>query len=122
MVGRPRPDFMARCDPIDVTKMLEGTNCRGDPHLIQQGRKSFPSGHTSRNLKIDDFTSDTFQGVMFIALFWAHEQRVFARGRPVQIIPIILVISFAIYVGLTRFEDHRHHWQDSNVLLPQLVI
>ena len=68
-VGRPRPDFFFRCwpdrgfpDDVNVfTIQKDGTQdlkCTGDLAVLIEGRKSFPSGHSS-------FSFSTFGFVLF---------------------------------------------------------
>ena len=63
-VGRPRPDLLARCDP-DATKsfnstvgsvsdqidegirLVSWTICRNPGSVLDEGFRSFPSGHSS---------------------------------------------------------------------------
>ncbi|GFR68559.1 lipid phosphate phosphatase-like protein [Elysia marginata] len=51
-VGRPRPDFFERCfeePPDDINRLAEAM-CDRDPETVDQGYKSFPSGHATSNI------------------------------------------------------------------------
>ena len=52
LTGKPRPDIVARCQLPDnyiepALTLTSWTVCTGDPHVIKDGFKSWPSGHSS---------------------------------------------------------------------------
>ncbi|KAF7683360.1 Phospholipid phosphatase 5 [Astathelohania contejeani] len=98
-VGSLRPDFLDRC------KLINGI-CTGNPDSIIEGRKSFPSGHTSF----------VFCGTMF-TIFFINSKRLRKHYNALikyliaGLISVILCI-IAIGVGLSRILDHRHRLKD----------
>ena len=62
-VGRPRPDLIARCKPKEGTpehKLVNVEVCtETDHHVLHDGWRSFPSGHSSL----------AFSGLGFLALY-----------------------------------------------------
>ena len=56
-VGGLRPDFVARCQPDLSANNSNEILCRGKPSLVDEGRRSFPSGHASSNFSLYIFTS-----------------------------------------------------------------
>ncbi|CAG7847294.1 SubName: Full=Related to DPP1-diacylglycerol pyrophosphate phosphatase {ECO:0000313/EMBL:CCA71019.1} [Serendipita indica DSM 11827] len=106
-VGRLRPDFLDRCQ-------WNGRYCTGyspfysaDTSLIRDGRRSFPSGHSSA----------AFAGMAFLFFYFADKTDCF-RKRP-QFAPrswrssVLLRVSITIsplflstWIAVTRLEDY----------------
>lgn len=91
-VGRFRPDFYARCKPLNNI-------CTGSLYEMDKGRRSFPSGHTSTT------TCTT------IYMFFKHRntrERVLLKN--VVFASICLMIS--VVVAVSRVIDKKHFVSD----------
>ncbi|KAF3328873.1 lipid phosphate phosphatase 2-like protein [Carex littledalei] len=105
-VGRPRPDFFWRCFPDgkEVYDRVAGeVICHGITKVINDGHKSFPSGHTSC----------AFAGLGFVSLYLSGKIMAFdKRGHVSKLCIVFLPFLAASLVGISRVSDYRHHWQD----------
>ncbi|KAI3952352.1 hypothetical protein MKX01_005219 [Papaver californicum] len=91
-VGRPRPVFFWRCFPYGMgvfdimTKIVQ---CTEEKKVINEGQKSFPSGHTS------------FAGLGFLAWYLAGKIRVFdCKGHVAKLCLLFLPLLVASLVGV----------------------
>ncbi|KAE8541513.1 hypothetical protein D1P53_002875 [Cryptococcus gattii VGV] len=130
-VGRPRPDLIARCMPVEgatdhpVFGLSNVSICTNtNAFILDDGFKSFPSGHSSMS----------FAGLGFLSLYLAGKMHLWDNGghrvsqHPLKISVVHpLIPEFpsktrawaalspllgAAMVAISRTEDNRHHWQD----------
>ncbi|CAD5209496.1 unnamed protein product [Bursaphelenchus okinawaensis] len=110
-VGRLRPNFLDVCQPTfdwrhncTTHEYLTDYECTADRSkwAMKDARLSFFSGHSSMSMS----------AAMFIVVYL--QSRAAGECWLNTLIPILQSISFcgAIYVGLTRIFDHKHHWSD----------
>ncbi|KAF8010187.1 hypothetical protein BT93_J0966 [Corymbia citriodora subsp. variegata] len=86
-----------------VYDQLGNVICHGKRSVIDEGHKSFPSGHTSWS----------FTGLGFLSLYLAGKIKAFDRkGHVAKLCIIFLPLLVASLVGISRVDDYWHHWQD----------
>lgn len=118
LVGRPRPDFLARCQPPGFDPNFPNFEllpqipvCHAKGAVLWEARRSMPSGHSS----------SSFCFSTFMALFLFHQVFV-GRARRLTGLRIALAafaMAPAVYISLSRIIDFRHHWED--VLVGSLI-
>ncbi|XP_013200355.1 phospholipid phosphatase 5 [Amyelois transitella] len=102
ITGRPRPDFFYRCFPDGVEK--PDMECTGDPQDVMDGRKSFPSGHSSLS-----FCSLGVASAWLCGRLGTLARR---RGSAPRVLACLAPLVAAAAVAMSRSCDYHHHWQD----------
>ncbi|KAL5511158.1 hypothetical protein ACEPAH_4373 [Sanghuangporus vaninii] len=115
-VGRPRPDVISRCQPPPGIEnpeygLVTVEICtQTDVHIIRDGFRSFPSGHSSLS----------FAGLGFLSFYLAGKMHLFdEKGHTTKAWISLTPLSGAALVAISRTMDYRHHWQD--VLVGSLI-
>ncbi|CAE1300903.1 DPP1 [Acanthosepion pharaonis] len=106
IVGRPRPDFFWRCFPNGV--YVENMECTGHREKIIEGRKSFPSGHSTI----------AFSGLGYTTFYLLGKLHCFnqnGRGYLWRLLVSFVPVFLALIVALSRTCDYHHHWQDVTI-------
>ena len=102
-VGRPRPDLISRCKPATTTPkdvLVDISVCtETDHHILHDGWRSFPSGHSSF----------AFAGLGYLSLFFFGQMHVLRPrtdlGRALLAIAPLLG---AALIAISRCEDYRY--------------
>ncbi|XP_041812640.1 phosphatidic acid phosphatase type 2D [Chelmon rostratus] len=107
-VGRLRPNFLSVCNityaSINCTpgSYVSQVTCRQpNQKMVEEARKSFFSGHAS-------FAMYT----MLYLAFYLQARLSWRGARLLRPLIQFLLVMIAIYTGLTRISDYRHHPSD----------
>ncbi|TFK92111.1 acid phosphatase/Vanadium-dependent haloperoxidase [Polyporus arcularius HHB13444] len=108
-VGRPRPDVIDRCQPMagaadpPLGLSTVAICTQTDIHILRDGWRSFPSGHSSLS----------FAGLGFLSFYLAGKLHLFdEKGHTVKAWISLVPLAGAALVAISRTMDYRHHWQD----------
>lgn len=110
MVGRPRPDLIARCKPLQgsanapIFGLVTSKICtQTDRFIMRDGFRSFPSAHSSLS----------FAGLGFLSFYLAGKLHLFdEKGYTGKSWVSLTPLVGAALIAISRTMDYRHHWQD----------
>lgn len=105
--GKPRPDLIARCQPLEgsadppVFGLSNITICtQTDKAIMADGFRSFPSGHSS----------SAFAGLFYLSLYLAAKLHVLDnRGEVWRTFVVLIPTLAASCIAMSRIMDARHH-------------
>ncbi|KAA0705235.1 Phospholipid phosphatase 3 [Triplophysa tibetana] len=106
-VGRLRPHFLSVCNVTYASlNCTPGTyvsevNCRNTLKMVEEARKSFFSGHAS-------FAMYT----MLYLTFYLQARLSWRGARLLRPLLQFMLVMLAVYTGLSRISDYRHHPTD----------
>lgn len=107
-VGAKRPDLLARCAPElelpPLGTLLDVSVCMNpDFSTINDGFKSFPSGHASTS-----FASAVFQFLLLASVLGIFDNRAVGPKVFLALLPVFI----ATFITATRYSDNRHFIMD----------
>lgn len=106
-MGRPRPDLVDRCKPApgtSPTALLTIDVCTADHgHVLQDGWRSFPSGHSSFSFAAFGYLSLWLCGQLHVL----RPRTDFAR-----VLVVLAPLTGALLIALSRMADYRHDVYD----------
>eukprot|EP00039_Didymoeca_costata_P013033 m.192420 g.192420 ORF g.192420 m.192420 type:complete len:338 (-) comp15654_c0_seq1:199-1212(-) len=117
-VSEPRPDFMSRCRPDGTYEYDNVTGfviCNGDEDEIDEGRLSFPSGHSSASMVNGVYCTAYFVWTAYyrdIETVYRCGPHWRSRGWRQLAHMLFFLLAFPLILGLaitcSRVVDHRH--------------
>ncbi|EXJ79188.1 hypothetical protein A1O3_08689 [Capronia epimyces CBS 606.96] len=107
LCGRPRPDLIDRCQPragstdgVPYGLVTKAICTQQDESIMQDGFRSFPSGHSS----------SSFAGLFFLSLYLAAKLHVLDhRGEVWRTLIVLIPTLAASCIAMSRIMDARHH-------------
>lgn len=124
-VGRPRPDLLSRCMPARGTPdnaLVAWTFCtQPNPHILQEGWRSFPSGHSSfafgglgyLSLSVLAFYAAEQKSANYHHSFFSGQMHVFRpRTDLARCLLAFLPLLGALMIAISRLDDYRHDMYD----------
>ncbi|XP_056259591.1 phospholipid phosphatase 1 isoform X2 [Seriola aureovittata] len=106
-IGRLRPHFLDVCKPdwkhinCSLGVYIEDFTCTGDATMVNEGRLSFYSGHSSFSMYC----------MLFLALYLQARLQV-EWARLLRPTIQFFLIAASVFTGLSRVSDYKHHWSD----------
>lgn len=114
-IGKPRPDFVARCEPnwVKIEQLIKQKDPKSlgkviffnldicenkEKSIIYEGLRSHPSGHSAIS----------FAGLNYLSLYLLSNSRLEISTNFLCFLPDLL----SIFVAITRIQDYRHDYYD----------
>ncbi|KAL3473581.1 phosphatidic acid phosphatase type 2/haloperoxidase [Aspergillus californicus] len=104
--GKPRPDIIDRCQPRLGSEdgnpygLSNSSICTGDPHLLKDGFRSWPSGHSS----------SSFAGLFYLSLWIGGKLHIMDnKGEVWKMFLTMFPCLGATLIAVSRIMDARHH-------------